>query len=214
MLEIASRNVTTIAGSSAGGSRDGPGLTATFSFPYGVKWYCNVSLALCGVLVADTNNNAMRFVSVESMPTATNALSVEATATFSNSLADSFSFSSTWTLSLSRPISATISKSVHVSIRLPFLDVVCFQLCIAHQNWKFIDYKRDNVLAVGDMHPHAFVKSECDKRHLNHSVAVKCNPRTYIVAISLKQSSRKVGFYHTTSIAISHDVLCVSSCRR
>lgn len=49
MLEIASRNVTTIAGSSAGGSRDGPGLTATFSFPYGVKWYCNVSLASCDV---------------------------------------------------------------------------------------------------------------------------------------------------------------------
>ncbi|CUI14948.1 Hypothetical protein, putative [Bodo saltans] len=60
-MEIASRNVTTLAGNGSVGIVDGPGLAATFEYPYGAKWHCVASSNRCGVLVADSANNAIRF---------------------------------------------------------------------------------------------------------------------------------------------------------
>lgn len=65
-LDIATSNVTTIAGNGTQGFEDG--LTATFSSPFGAKWYCNSSFGLCGVLVADRDSNAVRFVAIELAP--------------------------------------------------------------------------------------------------------------------------------------------------
>jgi hypothetical protein len=81
-LLLASNNVTTVAGSGGIGIRDGPALNATFNNPYGAKWHCNATAGSCGVLVADSSNSAMRFVSLELDTTPTAAAS-NATATAS-----------------------------------------------------------------------------------------------------------------------------------
>jgi hypothetical protein len=75
---LATNAVTTVAGSGACGNLDGPGLSATFYDPSGVKWHCDASAKLCGVLVADSSNNAVRFVAVELETTPTRALSLSA----------------------------------------------------------------------------------------------------------------------------------------
>ncbi|CUG91795.1 Hypothetical protein, putative, partial [Bodo saltans] len=100
-LELATSDVTTIVGSSLPGSRDGPAVNATFYFPWGAKWYCNTSSSVCGVLIADYGNSAVRFVSIEAMSTPTAALSQEITNTPSLSRTESLSFSSTRLISTS-----------------------------------------------------------------------------------------------------------------
>ncbi|CUG86610.1 membrane-associated protein, putative [Bodo saltans] len=102
--DIATSNVTTIAGSLSSGTNDGPGLSATFSYPYGAKWHCNVSIAACGVLVADLNSGSIRFIAIEG-PTATAALSEEATRTSSESRAETLSSSLMPTSSITSSIS-------------------------------------------------------------------------------------------------------------
>lgn len=105
-LELATCNVTTIAGSGATGFADGPGLTAKFANTYGMKWHCNFSMALCGVLAADFTNSALRFVTIEQLPTTTAALSAEATASASASTTSSPS-----SVSNSLSTTALISRS-------------------------------------------------------------------------------------------------------
>lgn len=107
-LDLATNNVTTIAGSATKGAIDGPGLSSTFNYPVGAKWHCDMTSALCGLLVADLLNNALRFVAIEG-PTNTatfsaqSTRSTELTRTESTSGATSLSRSST--ISLSRSLS-------------------------------------------------------------------------------------------------------------
>ncbi|CUF38354.1 Hypothetical protein, putative, partial [Bodo saltans] len=76
---------------------------ATFSSPYGVKWSCNATMSVCGVLVADYGYNAVRFVAIEAMSTTTAALSDEGSVTSSVSHdASSTSYSSTLATSRTR----------------------------------------------------------------------------------------------------------------
>ncbi|CUG92632.1 Hypothetical protein, putative, partial [Bodo saltans] len=76
---------------------DGPGLNATFFNPWGAKWHCvvRVQSTVCGVLVADNSHDAVRFVAIEGLPTATAALSpthtASSTASSTSSISASFS---------------------------------------------------------------------------------------------------------------------------
>ncbi|CUG89340.1 GPI-anchored surface protein, putative [Bodo saltans] len=107
-LEIATKNVKTLAGTGESGFSDGPGATATFLNRYGMKWHCNATMSVCGVLVADLDNRAVRFVAVEAMPTPTAALSDEGSVTPSVSHDASASYSST--LAMSRTNSGSHSS--------------------------------------------------------------------------------------------------------
>ncbi|CUG88521.1 membrane-associated protein, putative [Bodo saltans] len=71
-IDLLTNNVSTEAGAyGIPGLTDGPGLAARFSYLYGAKWYCNATSLLCGLLVADPGNGAIRLVAVERMPTRT-----------------------------------------------------------------------------------------------------------------------------------------------
>ncbi|CUG88630.1 membrane-associated protein, putative [Bodo saltans] len=78
-LELSSNNVSTIAGNTTRGLVDGPGLAARFYSPWGGKWYCNKMSSRCGLLVADNDNAAIRFVAIERNDTRTAEPSNEAT---------------------------------------------------------------------------------------------------------------------------------------
>ncbi|CUG92179.1 bacterial-type NHL repeat-containing protein, putative, partial [Bodo saltans] len=71
-IELSTNTVSTIAGATATtGLVDGPGLAARFYNPFGGKWYCNTTSLLCGLLIADYGNGAIRFVAVEEYYTPT-----------------------------------------------------------------------------------------------------------------------------------------------
>ncbi|CUG93631.1 transmembrane protein, putative, partial [Bodo saltans] len=119
-VELSSNNVSTIAGATTmRGLVDGPGLAARFSNPFGGKWYCNKTSLLCGLLVADSGNGAIRFVAVELFYTRTAEQSSEATASvsrsstmpLSGSLTASQSVIASCTTSITQSLSPTKSKS-------------------------------------------------------------------------------------------------------
>lgn len=82
-LDIATKNVTTVAGSGVAGSFDGLGLNASFSGPIGGTHYCNTSSNMCGFLVADFVTGMIRFVA-NALLTRSVALSAEITASESH----------------------------------------------------------------------------------------------------------------------------------
>ncbi|CUG89320.1 Hypothetical protein, putative [Bodo saltans] len=57
--------VTTLAGNGSVGATDGPGPLATFGQPIGSLWHCGGTF--CGVLLADSSNCALRFLTIESI---------------------------------------------------------------------------------------------------------------------------------------------------
>ncbi|CUG90548.1 fibronectin type III domain-containing protein, putative, partial [Bodo saltans] len=111
-LELSSNNVSTIAGSTTSGLMDGPGLAARFYFPFGGNWYCNKTSLLCGLLVADRDNGAIRFVAVELTNEATSSSSILMSPTRSFSTTTSFdSKSSTMPLSTSLSVSQSVTDA-------------------------------------------------------------------------------------------------------
>lgn len=112
-LEIASRNVTTLAGNGSIGIVDGPGLAATFEYPYGAKWHCVASR--CGVLVADSANNAIRFVVVD-WPTLTATFSKDTTSGSVTEETTSPTQSTTRSASVTSSLTYTTSTTKKVSL--------------------------------------------------------------------------------------------------
>jgi hypothetical protein len=135
-LVLDTRMVTTVAGSGSGFA-DGPGASASFNSPRGATWFCNKSVAHCGLLVADYSNNAIRFVVVEKtfatntvVPTpsnshtasspSTNSLSSTASPTFSGTESKSTTPTKSIFLlshSASSPISSSVSRTGTVHTR-------------------------------------------------------------------------------------------------
>jgi outer membrane protein assembly factor BamB len=64
-LDIASQQVTTLAGTGRAGKRDGPAAGATFNEPAGLSY------ADGRVYIADTNNHAVRVLNLASMTVST-----------------------------------------------------------------------------------------------------------------------------------------------
>ncbi|CUE61681.1 transmembrane protein, putative [Bodo saltans] len=114
-LELSSNNVSTIAGNTTSGLVDGPGLAAKFSYPFGGKWFCNKTSLLCGLLVADKSNAAIRFVAIEQLGTRTAEPSNEATLTSTASISQTSTMPLSRSLSTSQSATSTFAKSVNMS---------------------------------------------------------------------------------------------------
>ncbi|CUE61721.1 unnamed protein product, partial [Bodo saltans] len=118
-VELSTKNVSSIAGApGAAGLVDGPGLAARFYGPNGGKWYCNTTLLLCGLLMADYSNGAIRFVALETMPTRTLELSSEATSSSTSSGSKSSTMPLSRSSSTSQSATCTFSKSMTKTLSL------------------------------------------------------------------------------------------------
>lgn len=127
-LVISTRNVTTVAGTGLGGSKDGPALAAATlsSFLFGAKWHCNdtsSSSTSCGLLVADYGNGAVRFVSLERYDVKLSLSSSQRHSTSSISSSSNSSASEQFTRTASQSASSSPSRyppsSMSLSHSLP-----------------------------------------------------------------------------------------------
>ncbi|CUG91400.1 membrane-associated protein, putative [Bodo saltans] len=134
-VELSTNTVTTIAGATTGGLVDGPGLTTKFANLLGGKWFCNETMSLCGFLVADRYNNAIRFVAVELYTTPTSELSTEESLTASHLATEvtpspsacassSITASAAYTETHSNVLSSTITSSLTTSLSLLSASIV------------------------------------------------------------------------------------------